>query len=55
VTAKADEEKKKIESLSTPEQLKEKKAEEAKADDGKPKRKPPTLYRPGEKPEQPKP
>ena len=50
VAAKADEEKKKIESLSTPEQLKEKKAEEAKVDDGKPKRKPPTLYRPGEKP-----
>jgi len=55
VAAKAEEEKKKIESLSTPEQLKEKKAEEAKVDDGKPKRKPPTLYRPGEKPDPPKP
>ena len=51
VTAKAEEEKKKLESLSTPEQLKEKKTEEAKADIGTPKRKPPTLYRPGEKPE----
>jgi hypothetical protein len=29
-------------------------AEEAKAEDAKPKRKPPTLYRPGEKPEAPK-
>jgi hypothetical protein len=55
VTAKADEEKKKIESLSTPEQIKEKKKEEAKVEDGAPKRKPPTLYRPGEKPDQPKP
>jgi predicted transcriptional regulator len=55
VTAKAEEEKKKIESLSTPEQLKEKKKEEAKAEIGTPKRKPPTLYRPGEKPDQPKP
>jgi hypothetical protein len=57
VTAKADEEKKKIEALATPEQLKAKKQEEAKAGsetmnpDGTPKRKPPTLYRPGEKPE----
>src|SRR5206468_12588499 len=55
VTAKAEEEKKKIESLSTPEQVKEKKKEEAKAEIGTPKRKPPTLYRPGEKPEQTKP
>ena len=59
VTAKAEEEKKKIESLSTPEQLKEKKKEEIKAEveaknpDGTPKRKPPTLYRPGEKPADP--
>jgi len=50
VTARAEEEKKKIESMSTPEQLKEKKKEEAKAEEGLPKRKPPTLYRPGEKP-----
>jgi hypothetical protein len=55
VTAKDEEEKKKIESLSTPEQLKEKKTEEAKADIGTPKRKPPTLYRPGEKPDPNKP
>lgn len=54
VTARAEEEKKKIESLSTPEQLKEKKKEEAKVNEGAPKRKPPTLYRPGEKPDQPK-
>jgi hypothetical protein len=51
VTANAEEEKKKLESLSTPEQLKEKKAEEAKAEIGTPQRKPPTLYRPGEKSE----
>lgn len=57
VSAKAEEEKKKIESLSTSEELKEKRAEEAKAGsatmnpDGTPKRKPPTLYRPGEKPD----
>jgi len=29
------------------------KKEEAKVEDGAPKRKPPTLYRPGEKPAQP--
>jgi hypothetical protein len=55
ITAKAAEEKKKLDSLNTPEQARERKAEEAKVDDGKPKRKPPTLYRPGEKPEQTKP
>lgn len=54
VVAKSEREKKEVESLSTPERIKEQKAEEAKVDDGKPKRKPPTLYRPGEKPESPK-
>ena len=56
--AKAVDEKKKLESLTSSEQLKEQKAQAAKAElteDGKPKRKPPTLYRPGEKPEPPKP
>jgi hypothetical protein len=61
VTAKAEEEKKKIESLTSSEELKEQKKEQAKAGsetmnpDGTPKRKPPTLYRPGEKPDPPKP
>ena len=58
VKAKAVDEKKKLESLTSSEQLKEQKAQAAKAElteDGKPKRKPPTLYRPGEKPEPPKP
>lgn len=53
VTAKAEDEKKKLESLSTPEQLKEQKKEAAKTEDQTPKRKPPTLYRPGEKPADP--
>jgi hypothetical protein len=53
VAAKAEKEKKEIQSLSTPEQVKEQKVENAKADDGKPQRKAPTLYRPGEKPAQP--
>jgi hypothetical protein len=54
VTAKAAEEKKKIQSETTPERVKEQKVEDAKADlgtDGKPKRKPPTLYKPGEAPQ----
>ncbi len=58
VKAKAAEEKKKLDTMTSTEQLKEQKAEAAKAElaeDGKPKRKPPTLYRPGEKPEPPKP
>ena len=50
VIAKSEEEKKRVESLTPKDQLKEQKAEDAKADDGKSKRKPPTLYRPGEKP-----
>jgi hypothetical protein len=54
VAEKAAEEKKKVESLTSREDLKQQKAEDAKAedhtDDGKPKRKPPTLYKPGEKP-----
>jgi len=54
VTAKAAEEKKKVESVTTPDRVKEQKVEDAKAemgDDGKPKRKPPTLYKPGEAPQ----
>jgi hypothetical protein len=50
VTAKAEREKKEVESLTSSEQLKQQKVEDAKVDEGKPKRKPPTLYRPGEKP-----
>jgi hypothetical protein len=53
VAAKAEKEKKELESLTPKDELKEQKAEDAKADDGQPKRKPPTLYRPGEKPDQP--
>jgi hypothetical protein len=58
VRAKDAADKKKLESLTSTEQVKEQKAEAAKAElgaDGKPKRKPPTLYRPGEKPEATKP
>jgi len=58
VRAKASEEKKKLESMTSSQELKEQKAEAAKAEltgDGKPARKPPTLYRPGEKPEPQKP
>jgi hypothetical protein len=51
--AKAEKEKKEIESMTPKDELKAQKAEDAKADDGAPKRKPPTLYRPGEKPDQP--
>jgi hypothetical protein len=51
VAEKAAEEKKKIESLTPKDQLKAQKVEDAKADDGKPKRTPPTLYKPGEKPQ----
>ena len=57
VAAKVEKEKKEIESLTPAAELKEQKAEAAKADrgaDGQPKRKPPTLYRPGEKPDAPK-
>jgi len=50
VIAKADEEKKRVESLTSKDELKAQKTEDAKAEDGKPKRKPPTLYKPGEKP-----
>jgi DNA-directed RNA polymerase beta' subunit len=50
VIAKSDAEKKRIESLTPKDELKAQKAEDAKADVGKPARKPPTLYRPGEKP-----
>ena len=55
VTAKAEDEKKKLESLSTPEEAKERKQEAAKVEDTGSKRKPPTLYRPGEKAAQTKP
>ena len=51
VAEKAAEEKKKVESLTPRDQVKEQKVEDAKADDGKPKRTPPTLYKPGEKPQ----
>src|SRR5665213_340286 len=50
VIAKADEEKKRVESLTSKDELKAQKTEDAKAEDGKPKRKPHTLYKPGEKP-----
>ncbi|MEP6714848.1 MAG: hypothetical protein ABJC09_04700 [Terriglobia bacterium] len=56
VAAKVTQEKKELESLTTSEQLKQQKVENAKADkgeDGKPLRKAPTLYRPGEKPGEP--
>ncbi|HVW83597.1 MAG TPA: hypothetical protein VHB50_02915, partial [Bryobacteraceae bacterium] len=55
VAAKAEEEKKKVESLTSSETLKEQKVEDAKVEVGTPKRKPPTLYRPGEKPASAKP
>jgi hypothetical protein len=54
VTAKAAEDKKKVESVTTPDRMKEQKVEDAKAEvgaDGKPRRKPPTLYKPGEAPQ----
>ena len=54
VAAKAEKEKQELESLTPKDRLKQQKTEDAKADDGKPKRKAPTLYRPGEKPDQPK-
>ena len=50
VIAKSEEEKKKVESLTPKDELKKQKAEDARADVGKPTRKPPTLYRPGETP-----
>ena len=50
VISKAEEEKKKLEELTPKDRVKEQKVEDAKVDDGKPKRKPPTLYRPGEQP-----
>ncbi len=50
VAAKDKEEKQKVSSMETPEEVKQQKAEDAKVGVGAPKRKPPTLYRPGEKP-----
>jgi hypothetical protein len=52
VQAKAEQEKKEIESVMQPKDLEEKKAEEKKAAADSKKRKPPTLMRPGEKPKQ---
>jgi hypothetical protein len=52
VAAKEAEEKKKIESLTGDKEKKEQKTEDAKVDGGKPKRAPPTLYKPGEKPQE---
>jgi hypothetical protein len=48
VQAKAEKEKKEIESLMQPKDLEEKKAEEKKAATDQKKRKPPSLLRPGE-------
>jgi hypothetical protein len=53
VAAKEEKEKKEIESMTPKDEVQAQKAEDAKADVGTPKRKPPTLYRPGEKPDQP--
>jgi len=53
VAAKEEKEKKEIESMTPKDEVQAQKAEDAKADVGTPKRKPPTLYRPGEKPGQP--
>lgn len=50
VVAKEKEEKQKVRSMETPDEVKAQKTEDAKAGVGTPKRKPPTLYRPGEKP-----
>lgn len=58
VEAKAQREKQDLEAVTTSERAKEQKKENAKAElteDGKPVRKPPTLYRPGEKPGEPAP
>jgi hypothetical protein len=53
VTAKEEKEKRDREAMATPDELKQK-AEEAKKDAADPKRrKPPTLYKPGEKPTDP--
>jgi len=52
VAAKEEKEKKEIESMTPKDEVQAQKAEDAKADVGTPKRKPPTLYRPGEKPDQ---
>jgi hypothetical protein len=49
VQAKAEKEKKEIESVMQPKDLEEKKAEEKKAETDQKKRKPPSLLRPGEK------
>jgi hypothetical protein len=51
--AKEDQEKKERESILTSKEVKERNAEQQKADGGQGKRKPPTLYRKGEKPDEP--
>jgi hypothetical protein len=50
IASKDSEEKKRVDSLKPADDVKAQKAEDAKAGVGTPKRKPPTLYRPGEKP-----
>jgi hypothetical protein len=55
VAEKAEKEKKELEALTPADQVKEQKKEDAKAEPANPSgRKPPTLYRPGEKPDPPK-
>jgi len=50
VASKDTEEKKRVDSLKPADEVKAQKAEDSKAGVGTPARKPPTLYRPGEKP-----
>jgi hypothetical protein len=50
IASKDSEEKKRVDSLKPADDVKAQKAEDAKAGVGTPARKPPTLYRPGEKP-----
>jgi hypothetical protein len=50
IAAKDSEEKKRVDSMKPADDVKAQKAEDAKAGVGTPARKPPTLYRPGEKP-----
>jgi hypothetical protein len=50
IAAKDSEEKKKVDSMKPADDVKAQKADDAKAGVGTPTRKPPTLYRPGEKP-----
>ncbi|HWE00563.1 MAG TPA: hypothetical protein VG345_16035, partial [Bryobacteraceae bacterium] len=50
IASKDSQEKKRVDSLKPADDVNAQKAEDAKAGVGKPARKPPTLYRPGEKP-----